>query len=206
MSGEQIVARDLSMGSGHLVQLFDSNESLVEAVSDFLHEGLVSGDSVLAVMDERRWYLLAMRLTARGADVDGASRAGRLVVRDAADTLSLLMRDGRPDADLFEMVAGSVVRGLVRGRRRLRVYGEMVDILASHGDFGAAQALEELWNGLARQVAFTLFCGYTSAHFGDPRSAGALRRICETHSGVRMNPDDVLGSFLLTANAACPAR
>jgi hypothetical protein len=204
---EEIGGGDMTWGrADHLLQLFDSDESLAHAVSDFVGEGLASGDTVLTVIDRQRWNAVAMRLATRPADIDAASSVGQLVVRDAAETLSLFMRKRRPDADQFQTVVGGLVHEMARRRTRIRIYAEMVDILASQGNFGAAQALEEMWNQLAEHVPFTLFCGYSSADFGDPRSADALRRICQTHSGVRTNPDDALGSFLLAAHQGSAAH
>ena len=74
---------------------------------------------------------------------------------------------------------------------------EIVDLLAVQGNFAGAQLLENLWNELHARMPFTLFCGYSSENFGDPLTAGSLRSICRSHSHVRSNPNDLLGSFLL---------
>jgi hypothetical protein len=47
-------------------------------------------------------------------------------------------------------------------------------------------------------VPFTLFCGYSAVHFGDPRSAAALQAICRAHTHVRASSDDDLGAFLMS--------
>ena len=69
----------------------------------------------------------------------------------------------------------------------------------AEGDIMGAHDLEELWNALGEREAFTLFCGYSTVHFGDPRSGNALRQICQLHSHVHMSPRDLLGSFLVDA-------
>ena len=38
----------------HIVQLFDTDESLVNGVAQFLREGLMHHEQMLVVMDERR--------------------------------------------------------------------------------------------------------------------------------------------------------
>ena len=184
----------------HSVQLFDSDESLAGAISVFLRDGFRCRHTLMAVMDERRWYSVAMRLSASGIHIDEALASGTLTVCDAAEALKGFMRRGRPDRDLFEHSIGDLVRELSARGAPLRIYGEMVNVLAAHGEYTAAHELEELWNDLARRSEFRLFCGYASAHFGDPRSATALRRICASHSRVLSNSRDVLGSFLLHAN------
>jgi hypothetical protein len=185
------------VGTAHLVQLFDSDESLVEAVADFLGQGLRNNGTVLAVMDEQRWYAVAMRMSASGLTIDDAIRAGDLTVRNAADTLRTFMRRDKPDAGLFQGTVELLVSSLAARGKPLWIYGEMVDVLAAQGEYAAAHELEELWNTLGTRQEFTLFCGYSAAHFGDPRNARALRRICDSHSQVLSDPRDVLGSFLL---------
>jgi hypothetical protein len=54
-----------------------------------------------------------------------------------------------------------------------------------------------LWNDLRARTPFTLFCGYSSEHFGDPLTAGSLRSICRSHCHAISHPNDILGSFLL---------
>jgi hypothetical protein len=188
-----------SVGTEHLVQLFDSDESLADAVGAFLHEGFVRGETLVAVMEEQRWYGVAMRLSSRGVPVDEVMRSGQLTVRDAVETLKTFMRLGRPDRELFEDSVGALIRDLSGRGAPLRIHGEMVNLLAAVGDYRAAHELEELWNDLGRRSAYRLFCGYAAAHFGDPRALGALRRICASHSQVLSSPQDVLGSFLLNA-------
>src|SRR5262245_1768213 len=85
----------------HVVQLFDSDESLAEGVADFFAAGLLRRDRMLAFMDEERWYAVVMRLSARGLPVDEAFRFGHLTVRNAGETLKKFMLRGRPSPRLF---------------------------------------------------------------------------------------------------------
>jgi hypothetical protein len=61
--------------------------------------------------------------------------------------------------------------------------------------------LESLFDELRAREPFTLFCGFSAVHFGDPRTADALRRVCRAHSRVRANPFDPLGAYLLQTTA-----
>jgi hypothetical protein len=155
---------------------------------------------MLAVMDGARWSAVAMRLSARGLPVDEALRLGYLTVRNAQETLKKFMIRERPHPGLFLASVGTLVSELAAFGKPLRIYGEMVDVLAARGEYTAASELEALWNELGERHPFTLFCGYGSAHFGDPRTAAALRRICTSHSEVLSSPGDLLGSFLVRAH------
>jgi hypothetical protein len=192
------------VSSQHLVQLFDSADSLADAVAGFLRQGFLEDDALLVVIARQHWNAVAEQLRATGVAIDAATASGQLVVRDSADTLKSFMRRGSPDRDLFDASVGSLVRQQAARGGRLRVYGDMVDLLAAEAEFNAAQVLENLWNELGERESMTLFCGYAAVHFGDPRTAEALRLICRSHSHVRSNPQDVLGSFLLDSQAALP--
>lgn len=186
----------------HQAQLFDSEESVADTVADFLCDGFVANDTMLAVIDEQRWYSVAMRLCARGVPVDNALLSGQLTVRNASECLTDVMRRGRPDSAMFAASTASLVSELAAREGRLRIYGEMVGLLAARGEYVAAQELEEFWADLSTREAATLLCGYSASSFGDPRNANALRRICASHGGMLVHPHDVLGSFLVRTSAA----
>jgi multidrug efflux pump subunit AcrA (membrane-fusion protein) len=188
----------------HLVQLFDDSDSRAAAVSRFVADGLRQGDSLLIVITQDNWNEVARRLRSLGAAWEKAMSDGQLTVRDAAAARASVMRNGRPDRDLFNETIATLVSQLNSRDRHLRIYGEIVDLLATEGDYRGAQQLEQLWNELGRRESFTLFCGYAAVNFGDPGTAEALQQICRAHSRVRSNPRDVLGTFLLHAHTAQP--
>jgi hypothetical protein len=195
--------------SSHLVQLFDSRESLVAAVSSFAFDGLTEGDTVLVVSSAERWAGITDRLIERGVSTADAEATGQLVSLDAQELLQKFMKNQRPEPRLFEESVGATVRGLASRAAPLRIYGEMVDVLAARGEYRAAHELEELWNALGERESFTLFCGYSAEHFGDPRTAESLRSICRAHSSVHVDPRDLLSTYLVQAYAetgATPAR
>ena len=190
----------------HLLQLFDDSDSRAAAVSRFVTDGLRQGDSLLIVMTHENWNEVAIRLRSSGAAWERALQSGQLTVRDAAAAMASFMRNGRPDRDLFNQTVGTLVSQLNSRDRHLRIYGEIVDLLATEGDYRSAQQLEELWNELGRRESFTLFCGYAAVNFGDPGTAEALKQICRSHSCVRSNPRDILGTFLLHAHTVHPGK
>lgn len=196
---DQLSTVDLAI-AGHACQFFDNRDSLALTVAGYLGEGLEAHARVLAVMCPDSWDSTARYLRRQGFDAGVACASGQLTVLDAAATLATFRRGGNVDRNLFEESAGALVRDLAGDRRQLRVYGEMVDILAAEGDFRGALSLEALWNDLSARVRFSLFCGYSAVNFGNPKASDALRRTCRAHSRVRTNPRDVLANFLLQAS------
>lgn len=186
-----------SVASHHLVQLFDSRDSLADTVADFVAQGLQGGEAVLIVAVPAHWNAIAVRLDALGLSAERFRASGRITTVDARELLDRCMSDGLPQRGLFHQSVGSLVRDLGSRGTGVRIYGEMVNLLAEEGDFPAARQLEDLWNELGEEQSFTLLCGYSAVHFGDPRSAAALHSICGAHSHVRAHVRDILGNFLV---------
>lgn len=184
--------------SEHLVQLFDETNSLVLALSQFLHDGWQRGDHLLVVARPANWAATAPQLDALGCPVAKAIASGRLIVLDAATTLASFMVKGDPDPGKFQAQVGELVRRLCAfSTAGLTVYGEMVDILAGEGNFNAVEQLERLWNSLSETCSFRLLCGYSAAHFGDETTTAQLQEICAQHTHASARPTDMLSTWLL---------
>lgn len=189
-----------SVPSDHAVQFFDTDESRALHVAAFLAEGYAAGESLVVVARPVHWAAMIEPLERFGVPVRDAASSGRLVVKDAEDTLRRLIRNGTPDKDLFkEGVAHQVASIALTSGHRVRAYGEMVDLLAQRGEFSEAIVLENLWNSLSERVPIFLLCGYSSAHFVSTTTHRALRDICQCHSGVSRHSEDPLAAWVLTA-------
>ena len=183
----------MSGSCSHSAQLFDSQVSRATRIAGYVREGLARGGNVLVVATPTNWRSTAVILERDGEPIDALVTSGRLTVLDAAQTLARFMSGNTPDAAKLEDVVGSLVARLAQQPGRLHIYGEMVDVLAEAGNYRGAYRLEELWNRLASKTAFDLFCGYTSAHFGDQRTALVLKAICASHDRVHVHESDDLG-------------
>jgi hypothetical protein len=199
---ERVVRGPIS--SEHIVQFFDSEESRAECVAEFLAEGYRLGEPAIIVARPSNWVSTVEQLEIRGVPVQKAIAEGMIAVKDANDTLRRLSRNGSPDAALFDSVVGEPVTGLAARGRRVRAYGEMVDMLAQRGELADAIRLEALWNGLGERVGFCLMCGYAAAHFVSSATHRALRDICSAHSGVHRHAQDPLASWLLNTAHNAP--
>jgi hypothetical protein len=129
---------------------------------------------------------------------------GRLTVLDVHAVLPGILCGRDVDAAAFRATVGALVARLAHRSTRagLRIYGELVEVLAEDDNCEAAREIEHLWNELREQHQFTLLCGYSAAHFTGPAGAPALRAICEQHTRVQRNASDLLGSWLLTDERA----
>jgi hypothetical protein len=170
--------------SGHFVQLYESDEFLVNSVCRFVGTALRDGHASLVIATHSHRIAIQRRLAAAGIDLSRAIESGQYVIHDAVETLSRFMVDGSPDSRLFHESIGETVASLSRPSRRVYAFGEMVALLWADGNIDAAIRVEELSNELFRRHRFALFCAYPLSGFGEPCDADAFQSICKCHTGV----------------------
>ena len=184
--GKQVALTDWNdiAESEHFVQFYESDAYLMNSVSGFMAGALDSGDSGIVIATPEHLEGIEQRLTEQGVDVIVARAQGRFVELDAAETLAKFMVDGSPDPRRFEQVIGGVVRLLLTQGRRLRAFGEMVALLWAEGNRSAAIRLEELWNELAKEQTFALFCAYPMHAFVSEEDGQPFGSVCTCHTRV----------------------
>ena len=143
---------------------------------------------------EHREVLLG-GLSAKGFDLERARAAGQLAVLDAHDTLGRLGVATERDWERFQEVVGGVIARSIAGSAtgRVRAYGEMVDVLWRQGEQQAALRLEEFWNRLIQQHAFSLFCAYVMGNFYRESHAEPFRHVCDLHTQILPAEPDAHG-------------
>jgi signal transduction histidine kinase len=178
----------LGIGNGptHAVQFYDDDDFLVACVGDFLAAGMAVGQPVVAVTTEAHRLGITDRLTERGFDVKRAAQRGLLVLVDAEALLLSFMEHGRPNAELCRAAVGGVLGAYQKRipRVRVRVFGEMVDLLCRAGNIEGALALEGMWNEFAQTYSFSLLCGYSMRTFGSESDKTSVASICDRHAHV----------------------
>jgi len=173
---------------GHVVQFYSDDSFLLEELSKFVGTGLVAGDAAVVIATQAHLDGLADRLVSRALSVSKAAREGRYIALDAAKTLAKFMLNGQPDPVAFATTMGAVLRRAAAAAKgqdsRVIAFGEMVALLWADGNTDAAIKLEQLWNDLARQHAFSLHCAYPISGFSDKTHAAPFLKICSEHSAV----------------------
>jgi signal transduction histidine kinase len=170
----------------HIVQFYEKEAFLCDAVAQFLAVGLAAGEPVCVIATEDHRRAISTRLAGRGLHVEEARARGQLVWLDARETLARFMVGDMPDWSLFSGVLGGVLQQ-IRERSPhacVRAYGEMVDLLWRDGRKQAALSLESMWNELASGHALTLLCAYVMGNFYRSGDAQSFRDVCGAHSRV----------------------
>ena len=168
----------------HFVQFYDSDSFLIDSVAGFFVDGLQAGEAAIVIATPAHRDALAAALASRGVEIGSVISSGQYLALDAKEMLDRFMVRGSPDWKLFNDSIGDVVRQALRAGRRLRAFGEMVALLWEDGQGPAAIQLEVLWNDLAKDHSFTLFCAYPTRAFRQAADGISLAHICEAHTRV----------------------
>jgi signal transduction histidine kinase len=167
----------------HLVQFYENDRFLIDALTRWFADGLSGVDSCVFVGTESHRVSLQEKLADRGFELDGLRTARRFVCLDAAQVLSTFMVDEWPNEGLFTRAIEGVL-GRVPKSHDLRVFGEMVAVLWADGRRQAAVRLEEMWNSYMRTHALSLCCAYPLQSFGSDADASLFLKVCAQHTQV----------------------
>lgn len=165
----------------HLVQLYNDDESLAVAVATYAGAGLGKGEAVVLITTPDHAGSVRSRLRMEGFETDDLERWGQLRVLDARDVLDELLLDGSPDRDPFRVLTSVLISDARQASRngRVRLYGEMVNLLWARGEEAAALRLEGLWNEVVLATKVPLFCAYRVEE-----GRGLSDALCEAHTHV----------------------
>ena len=178
--------------AAHAAQIYTESDELAESVAAYFAAGFDDGEPAILVATSIHTSLVLDRLAAIGWDAKRIDALGLLASADADATLEQFMDGALPADAAFERVVGGLLDELASRfpETRIRVYGEMVDVLCRRGQQNAAVALEELWNRLARTRRFALLCGYRLDVFDRQTQVETLRDVCNLHTHVASGADD----------------
>lgn len=152
--------------SEHIVQFFRSDDEYVRAAGLFLREGLEAGETCVAVATNDHLQQLERYLRDGGLDARSLAAEYRYVPLSAEQMLPTFF-DAREGIDQvrFHRQMNQLLSQVHSRGEPVRIFGEMVSLLAEQGRAADAIELEELWNELSRYHQFTLFCSYKVSPF-----------------------------------------
>lgn len=170
--------------SAHIVHFSRGDEDFVRTAGRFLREGLINGDSCVAVATREHLAQLDAHLREAGLDPNALSAEYRYIPLRAEEMLATFFdaQGGGVHRERFHHQFGMLMQQAAARGQPVRLFGEMVSLLAEQGSPAAAIELEELWNELSRTHSFTLFCSYNVSPFTEnPRYRKLLHGV---HSHV----------------------
>ena len=180
-SGWRDVLQRPALGD-HIVQLYQDEQFLCDAVAEYLAPGLASGEGALVITRAASGVRFEDALVGRGVDAAAAKADGQLVVLDAEEMLESVMQGELPEWSAFHSAVGGAIATQRLDYPTVRAYGDMVDVLWQQGRREAALRLEEYWNELARLQTFSLLCAYRMDSLDAASYGGPLQSVCKAHT------------------------
>lgn len=149
------------MTSFHAVRFYDSSESIGRVVAAFLGAGFTRGEPGVVIATAEHRASVHAHLRSANFCVPELERSRRLLMLDAAVTLSAIIVNGTPDPVRFTSVAGALLDEVAETSHcQARVYDEMVDVLWKAHQQSSAVRLETLWSRLVATRECSLLCGH----------------------------------------------
>jgi hypothetical protein len=146
---------------------------------------LANGESFILVCTLPHWNAWRQRLEAQGVDVEAARERGQMTVIDADEFLSRFMCNGMPDPPTFLGLATEFIEQARAGGRypRVRLWGEMVNVLWERGNVAASMKLEELYDQyIGKKLGVATMCAFLMDNFSSDIHARMLPMLGTIHS------------------------
>ena len=173
----------------HEVGFYSEDRHFLDHVTQFIAAALMAGNAAIIAATESHRKDLLSRLRSQTVEIDAAIEQGRLIVLDAAETLSEFMVNDMPNPVRFLELLGDLIVAATEAanaeRPRVFVFGESVHLLWAQGNAEAAIQMERLGNKLTKIHNVDILCGYSLASTGR-MDEHIFRQICAEHSAVHL--------------------
>ena len=180
-SNEEVPA----ISARHLVSFYRQPNFPVEAVCDYLAEGLNAGEAAVAVVTPEHAESITRELKARGLPVGDLTADGRFACADLASSIAQLVDPRITKQAKDEMITQWVEESLGRApARRCRFLGELVSLMVAQGEIENAVDLEDTWNHLLATYPAMLYCIYEQTPFEQSAVLSDFCDICNRHDAV----------------------
>jgi len=167
----------------HALHFYEPDLFPVQSIAAFLRTGLEDGELALLIATPEHSRAVRDALWRGNLDLEALQRSDLLLCLDAPSVLAALKSSGGTcrcaTDDLLNELISKAVRLSPSGR--VRVFGELINLLALAGDYEAGLQLEAHWNRLLAIHPFRLYCACSTAGFLHESSAPAVAALCRLH-------------------------
>lgn len=189
LRGERFVSRQIQASAArpHVVDFYRDDSHLAESACESIAAALRDGESVIALATPLHLQLLNQRLLQRGIDVAAFCRDDRYIFMNAVPFANMI-GSGSIDRSKFMPAAESWLEraelAAANGSKKISVFGEVVGLLTTAGNFDAAMQLERLWSEIAQKRSLSLHCAYPASYFQGNENSPEYATLCAQHSSI----------------------
>ena len=182
------------MHANHFVHFFAGDDSLTGAAAEFLGRGLHLGQACISIATASHRRSIDRHLQRAGFDVAALTAAYDYIPVDANSLLAEFFHrpamnecrtnDAWLDRARFFDRAGLLLTQAASTGKPVRLFGEMVALLAEQGHVEAVLELEEMCNELGRLHEVNMFCAYPLRVMANPSFENLAHQISSMHLHV----------------------
>ena len=189
----------ISATDNHIVQVCQNEIVQTEVVAQYIKEGLLKNEAVVVIATPTLRKAVIAEMYALGLDIETFKSEGQIKFFDAEFALLSLLMDGDLDNPSFHKIIDLPIQALKLKYGKVRVMGEMVDVLWKQGDYATAVELENQCNEISLQQGFTILCTYLLNSLDSNTLETSLELICKYHNDL-ITPGNYYDSFKPAVN------
>jgi DcmR-like sensory protein len=178
----------------HSVEFYEPGLFPAAGIAEYFRSGLQVGEAILTVATTEHVKDVRESLLRSGVNVRELENAGICTWVEAEKALETLRANDGMTQETVDAVLCPALSQVVQASPsgRVRVFGELVNLLAESGKFAECVRLETFWNKIADRMSLqgSLHCAYCTQWFEGDWSPSVLLEICETHHEVKPPPVD----------------
>ena len=166
------------------------DSTLPSVVGPYLMEGIDAAEAIVIVATpQHREAVFNWLATSGCGDLQASIDSERIAWLDAHAVVDQIVVGGRLESDVFARFLGNQIDHSARVSPvgRVRVLGELANVLVADRNFAEAARIELLASEILRGRAVSLCCAYASASFR-AQDIGAFRAICDAHTDLLPDP------------------
>ncbi|HET7363110.1 MAG TPA: MEDS domain-containing protein [Burkholderiales bacterium] len=175
----------------HVLQLYQEEDCLLDALADYVAAGLRVEEGVLVFGTTPRWELLLDRLQKSGVEARAHAARGQLKFYGVHVLLSNCACSTGLDRYRLGRVLASALEVARMRYERVRVFSELTDARWRDGDRAGVVAIERAWKPLLSVHDFSLLCACPIDSLEGDTYDGTLQALCSTHTHVSPTRDEV---------------
>lgn len=175
-----------STAGSHFLQIYNSDEILLESLEAYINSGLANGDGIVLLATEEHLQALKIRIE-KNYNVNKLMTSKRYIAIDANMILSKIMDNGKVNDLFFTKVVQEILRDVNKELGSgISIFGEFVAILWRDGNVKEAVKLEKLWDALCSPGSLKLFCAYPETILQNSEIT-PIKHICAHHDVLIQN-------------------
>ncbi len=170
------------IAESHIVQVCQNETFRENIVTNYIKDGLLNDEAVIVVAGPTLRKAVISKLDAQNFDVQNLKNQGQIKFLDAEFLLSSFLIDGVLEEQSFQQSIEVPIQAARVEYGKVRIFGEMVDVLWKKAQYDAAIQLENLWSNLSQKQEFLFLCTYSLDSIDSSTYDESLERICSYHT------------------------